>query len=135
MKIEAKENHIWIYADTPEEQRLLDTFESYGTRVWGKSTDGIAISSPHEAGLKQLHISREQQAILANALGVVETNLFNNALIVAAMGNINQINVIKIATAIGDLKEQLFITPDPIPSQLTAPSARMVAKTNLDAKL
>ncbi len=119
MKIKPEQDYMWIYAETPEEQTLLDIFNIYGARVCGRSSDAISLSSPHLAGLKQLHVTRQQQAILANALGIMETNLLQQVLIARTMGNTNTRHLLDIAKSIGDLKEQLFITPDPTPIHAT----------------
>ncbi|TET25243.1 MAG: hypothetical protein E3J76_01605 [Candidatus Aminicenantes bacterium] len=130
MKIEAEQTYIWFYAENPEERTLLDTIYIHGARVWGRSTDGISIASPHEAGLKQLLVTREQQAILANALGIMETNLLQQVILSGVMGNTNATSILNMAKSIGDLKEQLFITPEPIPMHATLSAPKMPEPTS-----
>ncbi|GAI15773.1 unnamed protein product, partial [marine sediment metagenome] len=69
MKVELKTpNTIWLTAETPEEDHFLEVLDKHGIRVHGRSSTGIGICSPHIAGLRQLFINREQQAILSYAL-------------------------------------------------------------------
>ncbi|GAI40810.1 unnamed protein product, partial [marine sediment metagenome] len=73
MKAELKDqNRIWLTAETAKENRLLEVLDKNGIRVHGRSSLGIGISSPDIAGLRQLLINREQQAILSYALAKVE---------------------------------------------------------------
>lgn len=112
MKVEVKENHIWLYGETQEERHLLDVLDKHGIKVFGRSSNGIGISHPYE--LRQLFVNREQQALLSYALGTMEMNLVVKGFLGASTQDFLQLKQTKrMARDIGDLKDQLLIAPEP----------------------
>jgi len=73
MRTEVKGEIIWLIAENDQERYLLDVLDKSGIRTTGRSSNSLAICSPHLANLRQLFLNREQQAILAYALGKVES--------------------------------------------------------------
>ena len=69
MKVEVREYCISLEAENESENYLLETFWLEGARVFGRSSNGIEITYPSKAQLRQLTINREQQALLCYALG------------------------------------------------------------------
>jgi hypothetical protein len=118
MKVEVKDKRIYLKAENQKEARLLEVLDKYGIRVHARTVSGIGICSPHIAGLRQLLINREQQAILSYALAKVEFEDKLRELLYAgdfaAMRHVAQ-----VAESIINLKDQLFVAPETI----TAPCA------------
>lgn len=68
---------IELVAENKSEWYLLDCFDAQGIRVTGINPGGksITVCSPEMAGLKQIHLDREQQTILAHSLAVAPFNV------------------------------------------------------------
>ncbi|MBA7657832.1 hypothetical protein ES703_65775 [subsurface metagenome] len=125
MKVEVKDNtRIYLKAENQKENHLLEVLDKNGIRVFGRSSMGIGICSPHIAGLRQLFINREQQAILSYALAKSELEgkiidlILEGDLVTAA-------NVSQVAKTIVDLKYQLFVAPETVYTSPCA-TARMI---------
>lgn len=120
MKAYLVNNHINLEAENEQEAHFLDVLDKNGAKVCIRGTNSIGITSPHVSGLKQLFVTREQQAIVANAIGITEMNLLTK-IIVEGDQAIPHYESLKIASEIGDLKSQLFTKPDQTPARLVLP--------------
>jgi hypothetical protein len=112
LKVAVKDYGIWLYAENPAEDTLLETLDKQGIRVCARSTDGISISSPETAGLRQLFINREQQAMLCYSVKAMEQLVASKLIFQQNMPALKGIR--QIAANLMDLLDQLFVAPEPV---------------------
>ena len=140
MKAELRGNFIWIDGENEEETHFLEVLDKNGVRVSGRSTRGIGITSPHIAGLRQLFINREQQAILAYSLGRLDAEMLLKSVINMSERDMQTLKTLKgKAQNISDLLDALIIAPEPVtprtpkltmPRRVTYPVPKVEPKKN-----
>ncbi|MBA7489930.1 hypothetical protein ES702_00464 [subsurface metagenome] len=98
--------------------------------MFGRSTRGIALTSPHIAGLRQIFVNREQQAILAYALGRLDAATLLKSIIpiaqqdLIALKNLQKeaVNISQILSALITAPESVTAIPPTIRAKLSKPT-------------